>query len=41
MIDVDGVNAGLAAERIDAVKTLEDDEEVPLLDPPGLLKLLS
>jgi purine-binding chemotaxis protein CheW len=43
LIDVDGVSAGLAAERIDAVKTLapDDDEEVPLLDPPGLLKLLS
>ena len=41
LIDVDGVSAGLAAERIDAVKTLADDEEVPLLDPPGLLKLLS
>jgi purine-binding chemotaxis protein CheW len=45
LIDVDGVSAGLWAERIDAVKTLgpdtDDDDQVPLLDPAGLLKLLS
>jgi len=41
LIDVDGVRAGLLADRIDAVKTLAEDDDEQMLDPPGLLKPFS